>query len=525
MPQSDIRPAEAAEGGPEVGPPPTGSRDASSTVHVAIRNLSKRFGGTQALTDVSIAFERGRIHGLVGENGAGKSTLAKIIAGVYQPDEGELWVDSRRVHYRQPRDAISDGITLIAQELMLQPHRSVAENVFLGIEKRGMVSRLETRKRFNELTERAGFDLPADARVGSLPVAVQQQVEILRALARDARLIIMDEPTAPLTTDEAEKLFENIRRLRRSGTTIIYVSHYLDEVLTLSDTVSVLRDGVLTRTSPARKETPDTLVTAMLGRPFDLTFPKRVFPPADASVVFSARGLSRPPDIVDVSFEIREGEILGLAGLIGSGRTEIARAIFGADRCDAGMLRLDGRLLNIRHPHEAIRQGIAMLPESRKENGLLLRRSVLENVTLPHLKTVSRAGVISTNQERREVAAIVENLGVRAAHLGAPIWTLSGGNQQKVLFGKWLFRKPRLLLADEPTRGVDVGAKRAIYELISSLAREGMAVLLISSELEEVLELAHRILAIRNGRIVAEFAGGTVTMDGVLRACFGAPTK
>jgi ABC-type sugar transport system ATPase subunit len=493
------------------------------TLLVEVRGISKRFGGTTALSDVSIAFEQGKIHGLVGENGAGKSTLVKIIAGVYPPDKGQLLVDNRHVVYRSPRDAIADGITIIAQELMLQPRRSVAENVFLGIENSrwGILTKRETHKRYDKLVADAGYNVPADALVGELPVAVQQQVEILRALARNAKLIIMDEPTAPLTADESDKLFQNIRLLRKNGTTIIYVSHFLEEVLELSDTISVLRDGEIALTSPASVETTETLVTAMLGRPFDLTFPEKVFPKIDAPVIVSVEGLSRKPDFLDISFEIRAGEILGFAGLIGSGRTEIARAIFGADHHDKGFIYVDGEKHNFHSPYEAIQKGIAMLPESRKDQGLLMKRSIIENVTLPHLREVSRKGIIAGKRERDGVSKLMDRLEVRASHLGAPVYTLSGGNQQKVLFGKWLFKPPRLLLADEPTRGIDVGAKRAIYELIASLAREGMAVLLISSELEEVIELSHRILAIRNGRIVCEFDGHQVKLDEVLRACFG----
>jgi ABC-type sugar transport system ATPase subunit len=494
--------------------------EVKSPVHLEVRNISKRFGATQALADVSITFERGRIHGLIGENGAGKSTLGKIICGVYQPDKGQIFVAGRAVRYLQPRDAMRDKITIISQELMLQPYRSVAENVFLGIEHRAIVSKQETRKRFVELAKNTKFDIPADARVGTLSVAVQQQVAILRSLARNTRLIVMDEPTAPLTSDEAEKLFENIRRLREFDITIIYISHFLNEVLNICETVSVLRDGQLIHTSPTSCESPDTLVSAMLGRQFALTFPERVFPRKDAPVVFSVEGLSQPPKIVDISLEIREGEILGLVGFVGSGRTEIVRAIFGADHHCAGIFKLDGKPIKIRNPHEAIAQGIAMLPESRAKQGLLLQRSIIENLTLPHLEAVSRAGIILGNKERQEVSKMMHRLDVRASHLETPVRTLSGGNQQKVLFGKWLLVKPRLLLADEPTRGIDVGSKRAIYNLISSLAKEGMAVLLISSEHEEVLELAHRILVIRDSRVVAEFAGGTTTMDAVLPECF-----
>lgn len=509
---------ERREGGAHA-PPQKRSR---ATPHVEVKRLSKQFGGVQALIDVDLAIARGSIHGLVGENGAGKSTLVKIIAGVLQPDSGDVYVKGASVHYRSPRDALSDGITIIAQELMLQPHRSVAENVFLGIEEKrfGMVSTRRTRQRFRKLGENAGFDLPPDQRVGNLPIALQQQVEILRALARNAELIIMDEPTATLTPDESETLFQNIRRLQANGTTIIYVSHFLEEVLTLCDTVTVLRDGILTRTAPTTAESTESLVEAMLGRPMELTFPPRIRPPADAPVRLSVEGLTRKPAINDVSFQIRAGEIVGLAGLIGSGRSEIARAIFGADRFREGTIKLDGEPLRLAGPHAAVKRGIVMLPESRKEQGLLLRRPITHNVTLPHLAHLTTAGVISLPQEQSRVRELMTRLDVRASHLGAPVATLSGGNQQKVLFGKWLFRLPRVLIADEPTRGVDVGAKRAIYELIVSLAAEGLAVLLISSELEEVLELSHRILALHEGRIVAEFHHDEVTMDRVLRAVF-----
>lgn len=507
------------------GPDPDAGRTDPGVAshHVEVSGLSKRFGGVQALLDINLAVDLGTIHGLVGENGAGKSTLAKLIAGVLRPDAGEIRVRGRPVQYRNPRDALADGITIIAQELMLQPHRSVAENVFLGIEEKrmGMVSRQRTRARFEALAEAAGFDLPADALVRRLPIALQQQVEILRALARNADLIIMDEPTAALTADEAETLFRNIRRLQENGTTIIYVSHFLEEVLALCDTVTVLRDGRLAQTNSSAAETPESLVTAMLGRPFELTFPTRQPIGAEAPVRLSVRGLTRCPAITDITFEIQSGEILGLAGLIGSGRTEVARAIFAADRPEAGQIELDGELLKLRGPADAIAKGIAMLPESRKEQGLLLRRAIVDNVTLPHLSRVTNAGVIPLKRERRNVRKLMERLDVRAPRLSAPIWTLSGGNQQKVLFGKWLFRTPRVLIADEPTRGVDVGAKRAIYELLVSLAAEGLAVLLISSEFEEVLELSHRVLVLHAGRVVAEFDPKKATMEQVLRAAFG----
>jgi ABC-type sugar transport system ATPase subunit len=492
------------------------------SAHVEARGISKRFGGVQALREIDLEIERGSIHALVGENGAGKSTLGKIVAGVYRPDDGELWVEGRAVAYRSPRDALADGITIITQEPTLVPHRSVQENVFLGVEQgaAGMLDERRTARRFAALVRESGIELPGRRLARTLRVADQQKVEILRAIARDAKLFVMDEPTSALTTDEAERLFDLIRRLRARGATIVYVSHFLPEVLSLADTVTVLRDGRLVRTAPTAEETPERLVSAMLGRALDLAFPDKVPAPADARVVLSVRGLSRPPTVREVSFEVRAGEIVGLAGLIGSGRSELARAIFGADRPTDGVIEVDGRPLTARSPRAAIRRGVVMLPEDRKRQGLLMLRSIVDNVTLPHLGDVSRGGVLSTRAERKRAAELIRRLDVRTRSNGALVNTLSGGNQQKVLFAKWLFRRPRVFIADEPTRGVDVGAKRAIYELIQSLAAEGIAVLLISSEHEEVLGLAHRVLVMRAGRIVAEFDERTMSEDAVLHAAF-----
>jgi ABC-type sugar transport system ATPase subunit len=497
--------------------------------HVRVEAVAKRFGGVHALRGIDLEIATGSIHALVGENGAGKSTLAKILAGVYRPDEGTIVVDGRPVDYRSPRDALADGITIIAQEPTVVPHRSVQENVFLGVEgtRCGLLDRRRTARRVDELVERTGIELPARALPRTLTVADQQKVEILRAIARDASLFIMDEPTSALTADESERLFELIQALQGRGATIVYVSHFLQEVLSLADTVTVLRDGRLVRTARAAEETPERLVAAMLGRTLDLTFPDKTPPPADAPVVLSVRGLSRPPAVAEVSFDIRAGEILGLAGLIGSGRSEVARAIFGADRATAGTIELDGRPIRPRSPRAAVRRGIVMLPEDRKRQGLLMLRSLIENVTLPHLDEVAHGGVIRRRKEAARTAELISALDVRTRSNRAPVSSLSGGNQQKVLFARWLFDRPRVFVADEPTRGVDVGAKRAIYELIRSLAADGIAVLLISSEHEEVLGLAHRVLVMRAGRIVAELGQETMSEDAVLRAAFatdeGAP--
>jgi ABC-type sugar transport system ATPase subunit len=489
--------------------------------HVELEGISKRFGGVQALGDISLAVERGTVHALVGENGAGKSTLGKLIAGVHSPDNGTMKLDGHVVRYGSPRDALADGVTIIAQELTLVPQRTIIENVFLGSEQArlGVVRRSALRARYAELCDRAGFSLAPDTPVGALRVAEQQKVEILRALARDAQLIVMDEPTAALTGDESERLLETMRGLRAGGTTLVYVSHFLTEVLEIADTVTVLRDGRLISTAPATTHSPETLVTAMLGRSMDMTFPVKSFPPDDAPVVFSVRGLTTAL-VHDVSLDLRAGEIVGLAGLVGSGRTEVARAIFGADRRESGEILLDGKERRIRSPRGAVNAGIAMLPESRKDQGLLMRSSINHNVSLAHLGDVSTGTVVRGRLERRRIEELAEQVDVRGARLSAPVSSLSGGNQQKVLFAKWLFRRPRVLIADEPTRGVDVGAKRGIYALIHSLAEEGMAVLLISSEIEEVLGLAHRVLVMRGGALVGEFDGRTATEDEILHAAF-----
>jgi ABC-type sugar transport system ATPase subunit len=493
------------------------------TPHVELRDVSKQFGVIRALDGIDVAIEPGSIHGVVGENGAGKSTLGKIVAGVYRPDGGELWIDGRRVAYHSPRDALADNITMLSQEPTVVPHRSVLENVFLGIEhaRKGLVDRGAMRRRFDELVRQAGLELPPGRPAGTLGVADQQKVELLRALARDARLIVMDEPTSALTTDESKRLFDLVRRLRGRGTTIIYVSHFLHEVLDLVDTVTVLRDGRLVRTAQAGEESAERLVAAMLGRSLDLTFPDKTAVPGNAPIVLSARNVSRPPLVHDITFDIRAGEILGLAGLIGSGRSEVARTIFGADRAADGTLAIDGKPVRIRNPRDAIRAGIVMLPEDRKSQGLLMLRSIADNVALPHLGEVSGAGVVDTRRERSRVSGLIDRVELGARDVRTRVGALSGGNQQRVLFAKWLFRPPRVFIADEPTRGIDVGAKRAIYRLIHSLAAEGMAVLVISSEHEEVLGLAHRVLVMHEGRLVEELEGTAMTEEAVLHAAFG----
>jgi ABC-type sugar transport system ATPase subunit len=489
---------------------------------IEVEEVHKRFGGVHAVRGVSLGFDAGTIVGLVGENGAGKSTIGKMIAGLLRPDEGRILVAGQEVRFHTPRDALRAGIGIITQELSIIPSRSVVENVFLGIEQAsfGLVSKPALRKRYAELAELTGFEIEPETKARDLRTAEQIRVEIMRALARDARVIVMDEVTAALTFDESERLFEIVRTLRERGTSVVYVSHFLQEVLALVDEVFVMRDGLLVKQAPASEETPKSLVTAMVGRSLDVVFPPRPPVPDDAPVVCSMKGITRAGVVEDVSIDVRAGEVVGLAGLIGSGRTELVRCVFGADPLDSGTVEMLGEPVKIRKPGDAVRAGIAMVPESRKDQGLMMGLSISENVTLPHLDQVSNGGVINGGREGSAVRALTERLGVRAPSIRTLVETLSGGNQQKVLFAKWLFRSPRFLIADEPTRGVDVGAKQQIYELIASLAEQGLGVLLISSELEEVLGLSHRVLVMREGRIVAEFPQG-VSQETVMQAAFG----
>jgi rhamnose transport system ATP-binding protein len=491
--------------------------------HVELRGVSKNYGGVQAVRDVSLSIARGSIHAIVGENGAGKSTVSKMIAGVIAPSEGEILVDGQPVAFASPRQALGAGIAMMDQELAMVPARSVVDNVFLGVERRrgGFVDNRAQTARFDELLERTGFDLPRDTPVGALRVADQQKVEILRAIAREARFIIMDEPTAPLTQVESDQLYEIIRALRDRGTTILYISHFLDEVLQVSDTVTVMRDGLHVSTRPSAQETEASLVQGMLGRSLELTFPDRRPCDPAAAPVLEVRDLCADGRFQDVSFALRPGEIVGLAGLIGSGRSEVLRAVFGADRVDTGEILIDGEPVRRHSPRTSIAKGLVLLPESRKDDGLVMVRSVAENAVMSHLDDVSSGGWVQPGRERAAVGRLMTDLDVRTSGQDAPIWSLSGGNQQKVLFAKCLMGGPRIMLIDEPTRGVDVGAKRAIYDLIVSLAAEGMALLVVSSELEEVLGLAHRVLVMRRGRLVAEMPAERATEESVLAAAFG----
>ena len=494
----------------------------AAAAHVRLVEIGKRYSGTKALDNVSVEVAGGTVHGLVGANGAGKSTLGKIIGGVIRPDDGQLFVDDRPVRYTSPREARIDGIATISQELSPMPHMTVIENVYFGIEPRraGLVQWRQMRKQYEDLVTQWGFELDGNAKVGALRTADVQKAEILRAVASDARVIVMDEPTSSLTSVETEKLHRMIAALRERGKTIVYVSHFLDEVLVLADTVTVLRSGRLVRTAPVAYETEESLVAGMFGAAVAAEhFEKPQHP--TAAVVLDVSGLNRKGVLRDISLQIRAGEIVGLAGLIGSGRTELARAIAGADPIDGGTIAVDGAVRRIRTPADAIAAGIAFLPESRKDDGLFLNLSIAANTTFADVDAVSsRLGVLRLTRERDETSSLLTLLSVEPPVPSAKVANLSGGNQQKVMFARWLFRNPRVLILDEPTRGVDVAARAAIHRLINNLAAGGTAVLMISSEIEEVLGLAHRVLVMRRGSVTREF-GADPPLDTVMEAAFG----
>ncbi|MFI0486068.1 sugar ABC transporter ATP-binding protein [Actinomadura sp. 9N215] len=484
---------------------------------VALDGIGKSYGGITVLHDVSLTLRGGRVHGVVGENGAGKSTLARVLCGAVPADSGRVAVDGEPVAVRTPRDALRHGLALVTQEGAIVPGLSVADNVFLGAasgRRRGLRDPSGDRRRLAALLDRTGFALDPSARAGDLPLVHRQRIEILRALARGARLIALDEPTALLPGPAAGRLLRLVRDLaERDGIAIVLISHRLEEVLASCDTVTVLRDGRHVTTAPAAGLTPPDLLRAMVGRPVELRYPEPEPVPDAAPVVLAVRRLSRGNAVRGVSLDVRAGEIVGLAGLVGSGRTETLRLVFGADRPDGGEVTIAGRPVTGGTPSRAMALGAGLVPESRAEQGLVLVRSAAENLALASLPDRRRFGFVRRPAERRAVGEAADALGIRGAGLDRPAWTLSGGNQQRSVFGKWLVRSPRILLVDEPTRGVDVAAKAEIHRLITGLAAGGVAVLMASSEVEEVLGIAHRVLVMRDGRVAGEFPSGASAAD------------
>ena len=470
-----------------------------------MRGVSKRFDNVVALSGVALDVRRGEVHAICGENGAGKSTLMKILSGVYAPDEGQIHIDGTAVQIRGLKQALALGIVMIHQELNLVPHLTVAENIWLGREpRRGWwVDRQRQRDGARACLQRLGVDIDPDAQVSTLSIAQQQMVEIAKALSMQARLLIMDEPTSSLGEADARRMLRVVQDLKREGVGILYISHRLDELDHIVDRVTVLRDGQYIATLEWQQTSIAEIVGLMVGRELNQQFPPATREPR-ADVLLSVRGLQRTGVFGPVDFDLRRGEILGFAGLVGAGRTEVARAIFGADPLGAGRIHLDGQVLHIRSPRDAIEAGIAYVSEDRKAHGLAVKMSVAHNITLANLGVLSSSlGVIDTERERETADAFIRRLGIRTPSPDQITRLLSGGNQQKIVIAKWLFRQARVIVFDEPTRGIDVGARYAIYELMDQLAAAGIGIIMISSDLPEIMGLTDRVAVFRQGQIAA----------------------
>ena len=494
----------------------------TATMAAELRGVEKAFGGVQALRGVDLALAPGEVHSLVGENGAGKSTLVRILGGVHHPDRGTVAIAGEDVQLHSPRDARARGVAVIHQEPALFPDLDVAENVYMGRQPLDRSRGIDWKRMYREVAEllqSLGVALDPRAPVQGLSVADQQLVEIAKALSTDARVVVMDEPTAALSSRETDELFRIIKDLRERGVAVLFISHRLEEVFALSDTVTVLRDGAHVITASAAELDTTALIRHMVGRELGDLFPKEAAEIGEPAL--EVRGLTREGVFRDVSFSVRRGEIVGLAGLIGAGRSEVARAIFGIDALDGGEILRDGAPVRIGSPHGAMKAGLAFVPEDRQHQGLVLEMAIDDNATLPFVRRLTRFGLVQRRREREMAKTFTERLQVKAASLDQTAGSLSGGNQQKVVLAKWLATDPKVLILDEPTRGIDIGTKAEVHRIISSLAGEGIAILLISSELPEVLGMADRVLVMHEGRLTGEFTRDKADQERIMRAATG----
>ncbi|HEY6521331.1 MAG TPA: sugar ABC transporter ATP-binding protein [Roseiarcus sp.] len=492
---------------------------------VSVRSVSKSYGGAQALRGVSLSVFSGQVHGLVGANGAGKSTLIRILAGLTQPDDGDILVDGRRIVADSPHAANKLGMSFIHQELAFVPGMTVLENIMLGVPKKtrfGVVDWRAIAKDVAPIAARVGVRAPLDANAKGLSTAENWLINITRALVLKARLIVMDEPTAALSTAEAERLFSIIRDLRQSGVAVLYVSHRIDEILELCRHVTVFRDGRSVAELVGADMTRQAIIEAIVGGVVD-TPAKRTNARASGEPALSVRALARGPRVKGVSFDLRKGEVLGLGGLVGAGRTELARLLFGVDRPQEGAMTIEGKRYAPRNPSDAVKSGLGLVPEERRVDGLILSKSVAFNVSLANLQSIifHRAAPFISGGRRKALAdRAIRDLAIKTTSAEAAVGRLSGGNQQKVVIARWLASRPKVLILDEPTRGVDVAARSEIHRLIRNLAREGMAVLVISSEPEELPDLCDRALIMAEGRIVGELAGAALTRQRIIAASY-----
>ena len=502
------------------GPGPADGRP--DTAALALRGVSKSYGAVAALREVGLDLYAGEAHALVGENGAGKSTLVKVIAGVERPDEGQVLIDGEARHLRGPHGAAAAGIAVIYQEPTLFPDLSVAENIFAGRQPvRGMrlLDRSGMHEQAAQLFATLGVRIDPRRPAKGLSIADQQMVEIAKALSVRARILVMDEPTAALSGAEVTRLLDVARSLRDAGSAILFISHRFDEVFALCQRVTVLRDGRHISTDPIGDVNVDQVVQRMVGREVSTLYPKKET--VIGEPVLEVRDLSARGRFSGISFCVRAGEIVGLAGLVGAGRSEVARAVFGVDRYDSGQVLVGGVRLTGHRPAAALTAGLALVPEDRRQQGLIMPLSVERNLTLPTRSRLTRFGLSSAGRERRAGAEWISRIRIKANRPGAPVGTLSGGNQQKVVLAKWLATSPRVLIVDEPTRGIDVGTKAEVHRMLSDLADRGMAVLMVSSELPELLGMSDRVLVMHEGRLVADIPRAEATEEAVVQAATG----
>ena len=495
----------------------------SGSSNIRVEKLSKSFFGTTVLNNINLKFSSGEIHGLVGQNGAGKSTLGKIIGGHYQLSAGNIYLNDQKITKWSSKLALDNGIAMIHQELALVPGMTVYENIFLGIEENTLgVLNKKNYKLFEDLDKRIGFNLNPNKKIYDLRIADQQKVEIVRALARNANVIIMDEPTSSLTNDEVKKLHDLMIKLKKSGYLIIYVSHFLDAILEVCDRVSILRDGNLIRSGDIKNENKTSIVEAMLGTKQEVAFPEKKINDEAKNTVLNLSNIKTTNGVNNVNLKIYKGEVVGLLGLVGSGRTEILRSIFGIDKIIEGNIEFLDEKITPKNPEAAIKKGIVMIPEDRRKQGLVFTQNTRSNISITDLKEVSKNQIVNFKKEISLVKELITLLDIKPDDVDGNISFYSGGNQQKVLFAKWIFSSPNLILLDEPTRGIDIGAKRKIYELINNLSQKGVSILLVSSELEEVMGLADRAYLVKNGETINEVVPNKTSIDDVLFELFDA---
>jgi ABC-type sugar transport system ATPase subunit len=486
-------------------------------VLLQLHHIEKRYGGVAALTDGTLAVDRGEVHLLLGENGAGKSTLMKIIAGIVERDAGQMLWQGREVHLKTPSEAAAIGISMVHQESLLAPHLTVAENLYLGREERlpfGWVKRSRMMEAASQLISEHGFPLRADWRVEKLTPAGKQLVEICRAILHGSSLVIFDEPTSSLSGAEAAEVFRIVRTLRERNMGVIYITHRLDELQSVGDRVTILRDGKTVHNGPLADLTTESIIRHMVGREISALYQRNPLPPGGERL--RVEHLTRRGELTDICFSLRAGEIVGMAGLIGAGRTELCRALFGVDPVDSGQVSVCGRPVVIRSPQEAVKAGLALVSEDRQVTGLALRLPIAHNITLANVAAISRFGFLSGSAQNAAAYDFIGRLRIRAGSPQQLAGRLSGGNQQKVVIAKWLFRQAQVFLFDEPTRGIDVGAKVEVFNVMNELAREGAAILMVSSEMPELLQVADRILVMRDGRITGELPG-RCTQEQIMR--------